>query len=102
MNLKKSVPTTTDQLMSFDNPGLSSVQVVVQEEEEEKKEIQPLTAQTPYKEALMALLLPYSAVSESDADDGIMKVMDELQDCMSKVHKTCLKQRSTDSYFKNQ
>jgi len=29
MNLKKSLPTTTDQPMSFDNPGLSSVQVVV-------------------------------------------------------------------------
>lgn len=88
--------------MSFDNPGLSSVQVVVQEEEEEKKETQPLTAQTPCKEALMALLLLYSAVSESDADDRIMKVMDELQDFVSKVHKTCLKQRSTDSYFKKQ
>jgi hypothetical protein len=28
-------------------------------------------------------------VSECDADDGIMKVMDELQDFVSKVHKTC-------------
>jgi hypothetical protein len=99
MTLKKSVLTTTDQLMSFDNPGLSSVQVVVDEEEEEKK-TQPLIAQTPHKEALMALLLPYSAVSESNAVDGIMKVMDEVQDFVSKVHKTCLKQRSTDSYIK--
>jgi hypothetical protein len=89
MNLKKSVPTTTDQPISFDNPGLSLVQVVVEEEEEEKKETQTLTVQTPRKEALMALLLLYSAVSECDADDGIMKVMDELQDFVSKVHKTC-------------
>jgi len=106
MNLKKSVPTTTDQPMNFDNPGLSLVQVVVEEEEEEeeeeKKETHPLTAQTPRKEAVMALLSPYPAVSESDADDGIMKVMNELQDFVSKVHKTCLKQRSTDSYFKKQ
>lgn len=45
---------------------------------EEEEEEEPLTAQTPCKEALMALLLSYSAVSESDTDDGIMKVMDEL------------------------
>lgn len=80
--------------MSFDNPGHSSVQVLVKEEEEEK-ETQLLTAQTPCKEALMTLL-PYSAVRESDADDGIIKVMDELQDFVSKMHKTWLKRRSTD------
>lgn len=75
--------------MSFDKPRLSSVQVIAEEEE---KKTQPLTAQTLRKEALIALLLPHSVVSESDADNGIMEVMDELQDFVSKVHKTCLKQ----------
>jgi hypothetical protein len=98
---KKICPNNPDQPMSFDNPGLSSVQVVVKEEEEEKK-TQPLIVQTPRKEALMALLVPYSAVSESNAVDGIMEVMDELQDFVSKVHKTCLKQRPTYSYIKKQ
>ena len=66
------------------------------------KEIQPLPTRPPRKEALMVLSLLYSAVSASDADNGIMKAMDELQHFVSKVYKNCLQQRLTDSYFKKQ
>lgn len=88
--------------LSFDDdPGLISEHVVV-EIEDNMKEIQPLPTWPPRKEALMVLSLLYSAVSASDADNGIMKAMDELQHFVTKVYKNCLQQRSTDSYFKKQ
>jgi hypothetical protein len=50
----------------------------------------------------MVLLVLDSVVNVSDADDRLIKAMDELQDFVSKVYKNSFKQRSIDSHFKKQ
>jgi hypothetical protein len=72
------------------------------ENEEKMEETGPLPTQPPHKDALMVLLVLNSVVSAGDADDRIMKAMDELHDFTSKVYKNSLKQSSTNSYFGNQ
>jgi hypothetical protein len=99
LNVNKSVPTTTVQLTSLDGPGPSS-EHVVGKEEEKMEETWPLPTPPPRKDALMALSVLDSVVNVSDADNRLVKAMDELQDFVSKVYKNSFKQRSIDSYFK--
>jgi len=40
--------------------------------------------------------------SSSNANEKIVKAMDEIQDFVSKIYKNSLKQRSLESYFKKQ
>jgi hypothetical protein len=50
----------------------------------------------------MALSVLDSVLSSGDANERIVKAMDELQDFVSKAYKNTLKQRSVESYFKKQ
>jgi hypothetical protein len=69
-------------------------------EEEKLEQTQPLPTRPPHKVAVMALSLLDVVVIASDTDDRIVKVMDELQDFVSKVYENSLKQRSVDFCFK--
>jgi hypothetical protein len=55
-----------------------------------------------HKDALMALSVLDFIISSSDADEGVVKVMDVLQNFVSKVYKYTLKQKSFELYFRKQ
>jgi hypothetical protein len=44
----------------------------------------------------------YEQEEASDADEKIVKAMDDIQDLVSKIYTQSLKQRAIDSYFKKQ
>jgi hypothetical protein len=44
----------------------------------------------------------FCVTSSSDADEGNVNAVDELQDFVSKVYKNTLKQRSFELYFRKQ
>jgi hypothetical protein len=50
----------------------------------------------------MALSVLKTVICASEANEKIVKVMDDIQDFLSKIYKQSLKERSTDSYFKKQ
>jgi hypothetical protein len=73
-----------------------------QEEEVEGEGMQPLPARPTWKDGLIALSVLDTVISASDADDKIVKVMDDIQDFVFNIYRQSLKQRSIDSYFKKQ
>jgi hypothetical protein len=72
------------------------------EEEVEWEEMQWLPAHPTRKDAFTTLSLLGTVISASDANEKIVKVMDDIQDFVSEIYKWPLKQRSIKSYFKKQ
>jgi hypothetical protein len=68
----------------------------------EAEGMQPLAAWPSRKGAYMALSVFGTITSSSDADKKIVKLMEDIQDFVSKIYKQSLKQRSTESYFTKQ
>jgi hypothetical protein len=54
------------------------------------------------KDTFTAFSVLDCVISSCDADEKIMKAINEIQDFVSKIYKNSLKQRSVDSYFKTQ
>ena len=54
------------------------------------------------RDAPLALLVLDLVLSVSDTHDRIVKAVDELQDIVSKVYLSSMKQRSVDSHFNKQ
>jgi hypothetical protein len=50
----------------------------------------------------MAMLVLDTILSASDANEKIVKAMDDIKDFVSKIYRQFLKQRSIDYYFKKQ
>jgi hypothetical protein len=68
--------------------------------EEEGEEMQLLSACPAQKDTFMALSVSDTVISASEADDKIVKVIDDIQDFVSTIYMQPLKQRSIESYFK--
>jgi hypothetical protein len=94
------IPTTEDHTAtSLDVPDSEHV---AYEQEVEGEGAQPLPARPTRKDAFTALSVLDTVISASDADERIVKAMDDIQDFVSKIYRQSLKQRSIDSYFKKQ
>jgi hypothetical protein len=70
--------------------------------EDEAEEMQLLPACPPRKDTFVALSVLDTGISASDANEKIVKAMDDIQNFVSKIYKQSLKQRSTETYFKTQ
>jgi hypothetical protein len=64
-----------------------------------EEEMQWFPARPTWKDAFTALLMLDTVISENDADEKIVKVMDDIQEFVSKIYKQSLKKRSTELYF---
>jgi hypothetical protein len=60
------------------------------------------STQPSCSDAPMVLLVLDLVLSMSETYDRIVKAVDELQDILSKVYLSSMKQRSIDSHFKKQ
>jgi hypothetical protein len=93
LNVDRLIPTTEDDTAtSLDVPGREHAG-------SEGEEMQWLSAHPTQKDAFMALSVLDAVISASDADEKIVKAMDDIQDFVSKIYKQSLKQRSIESYF---
>jgi hypothetical protein len=58
-------------------------------------EMQPLSACPARKDTFTALSVLDTVICESDADEKIVKTMDDIQDFVPSIYRQSLKQRST-------
>jgi hypothetical protein len=99
LNVDQLIPTTEDHTAtSLDVPDSEQV---AYEREGEGEGIQLLPARPTRKDAVTALLVLDTVISASDADEKIVKEMDDIQEFVSKTYTQSLKQRSIDSYLRN-
>jgi hypothetical protein len=94
------IPTSEDHTAS--NLDIPESEHVAYEQDEEREGMQPLPARPTRKDAFTAPSVLDTVISASDSDEKIVKVMDDIQDLISKIYRQVLKQRSIDSYFKKQ
>jgi hypothetical protein len=95
-----SILNTSNQKACLTALVASSMQVKWRRGEEEKKnEKQLLSLQL--NEKIMILSVPDSVISSSNASNGTVKAMDEIQHFLSEAYKKSLKW-STESYFRKQ
>lgn len=98
LNVDKLIPTTDDKT-NLDGPSCKYLATLVTNKEEEIMEgIHLLLVHPAHKE--MILLVFDSTVSSCNINERIIKVMDKLQDFVSKAYKKTLKQRFIELYFK--
>jgi hypothetical protein len=71
-------------------------------EEEDKMEEMHLLLASSLQKQVNGFVCVRLCLSSGDGYERIVKVMDELQEFVSKVYKNTLKQRSIESYFKKQ
>jgi hypothetical protein len=100
LNVDQLIPTTEDRTTtSLDVPDSEHV---AYEQAEEGEGTQPFSARPIQNDAFTALSVLDTVISASDADEKIVKAMDDIQGFVSKIYRQSLKQRSIDSYFKKQ
>jgi adenine C2-methylase RlmN of 23S rRNA A2503 and tRNA A37 len=75
---------------------------MMDEQEEKGEEMQPLPERPTPRDVFTALSVLDGVISSSDADEKIVKALDEIQNFVSEIYKNSMKQRSIYSYFKKQ
>jgi hypothetical protein len=100
LNVNQLIPTTEDHTAtSLDVPDSDHM---AYEQEHEGEGMQLLPARLTWKDTFTELSVLDTVISASDANEKIVKAMDDIQDFVSKIYRQSLKQRSIDSYFKKQ
>jgi hypothetical protein len=89
LDVDQLIPTTEDS--SIQSLHLPDCEHMANEQEEEEEETQPLPVCPTRKDAFTALSVSDCVISSSDANEKIVKAMDEIQDCVPKIYKNSLK-----------
>jgi hypothetical protein len=89
-------PTTEAQMTTSLGFPDGEDMVSEQEEEAEGEEMQLLSSHPAWKEAFKTLAVLDAVIIASNADDKILRAMDDIQDFVSKIYKQSLKQSLID------